>query len=85
MSRLALAIVAIALSLPALALDHSHKAWQALLAKQALPEHRVDPRLRHALRQSVEGPLLQALRRAGAPRPAAIAFLDYDWGLNDAR
>lgn len=33
MSRLALAIVAIALSLPALALDHSHKAWEALLAK----------------------------------------------------
>lgn len=33
MSRLALAIVAIALALPALALDHSHTAWEALLAK----------------------------------------------------
>lgn len=33
MSRLALAIVAMALSFPAFALDHSHKAWQALLAR----------------------------------------------------
>lgn len=33
MSRLALAIVALALALPALALDHSHGAWHALLAK----------------------------------------------------
>ncbi|HET7731985.1 MAG TPA: DUF547 domain-containing protein [Usitatibacter sp.] len=33
MSRLALALVALALSLPASALDHSHQAWQALLAR----------------------------------------------------
>lgn len=33
MRRLALALVALVLSLPAPALDHSHPAWQALLAR----------------------------------------------------
>jgi hypothetical protein len=129
MKRIALAVVLLAVSFCAFALDHSHKAWDDLLKKHvryvqdgnasqvdyagfaadraalkavlddyqkvakrasstldqaaaaglphqrvqrvhrredphALSEHQVDPRLRQRLRQSLEGQVLHALRRA---------------------
>jgi flagellar motor protein MotB len=150
MSRLAPAIAALALSLPAWALDHSHQAWQALLAKhvrylpggnasqvayadfmkdraalrRVLDEYQAVTRaefdgwskaeqqaflinaynaftIEKVLRRErdlddgarLEAQLEDAMRRYLADRPedraavreqrAAIAFLDYDWGLND--
>lgn len=93
MSRLALAIVALALSLPAPAFDHSHPAWHALLAKHVryLPGGNAS-QVAYAGFMEVSrifdwyGKDFDKGHKGYASVKAKLAkyaFLDYDRGLND--
>ncbi len=74
--KVLIAALALAASGPALALDHGHKAWGALLGKHV--RYVQDG---NASRADYAGFLRD--REAIRALKADVAFLDHDWGLND--
>lgn len=75
MKRFALCLAALLTSVSAFALDHSHKAWDELLKK----------RVRYVENGNASRVNYAGFAKDRSQLKADVAFLEYDWGLNDAR